>query len=45
MPELPEVETIVRDLAPRLTGRMIVGVQVWDPSWSAFPRARILIAA
>ena len=23
MPELPEVETIVRDLAPRLTGRIL----------------------
>jgi formamidopyrimidine-DNA glycosylase len=38
MPELPEVETIVRDLAPRLTGRMIVGVQVWDPLLVRFPQ-------
>lgn len=28
MPELPEVETIVRDLAPRLSGRRVVLVQV-----------------
>jgi len=30
MPKLPEVETIVQDLAPDLTGRQIIGVQVWD---------------
>lgn len=28
MPELPEVETIARDLDPRLTGRRITGVEV-----------------
>ncbi|MBA2670276.1 MAG: hypothetical protein H0U67_07905, partial [Gemmatimonadetes bacterium] len=28
MPELPEVETIVRDLSGMITGRMIVGVRV-----------------
>lgn len=28
MPELPEVETIVRDLAPRLTGRVVTSVDV-----------------
>lgn len=27
MPELPEVETMVRDLAPRVTGRRVVGVE------------------
>lgn len=31
MPELPEVETIVRDLAPRLTGRRIAGFEVIAP--------------
>ncbi len=31
MPELPEVETIARGLAPRLTGRTILGV---EPLWS-----------
>ncbi len=30
MPELPEVETIVRDLAKRIVGRSIVGVDVLD---------------
>ncbi len=29
MPELPEVETIVRALAPRLRGQRIVGAQYW----------------
>ena len=28
MPELPEVETIVRELAPRITGRRILSVEV-----------------
>src|SRR5436305_4156416 len=31
MPELPEVETIVRALAPRLTGRHILSVEVLQP--------------
>ena len=31
MPELPEVETIVRGLAPELSGRAIAGVQVYYP--------------
>ncbi len=30
MPELPEVETIRRDLAPLLTGRQVMGVDVLD---------------
>jgi len=37
MPELPEVETIVRDLAPHLCGRRIIGVEVWDPLLVRFP--------
>lgn len=37
MPELPEVETIVRDLAPLLTGARIIRVQVWDPLLVRFP--------
>lgn len=37
MPELPEVETIVRDLAPLVEGTRIVRVQVWDPLLAAFP--------
>jgi formamidopyrimidine-DNA glycosylase len=31
MPELPEVETIVRELSPRLRGRHIVGVEILQP--------------
>ena len=34
MPELPEVETIRRQLAPRVAGRTIVRAQVLDPLWS-----------
>jgi formamidopyrimidine-DNA glycosylase len=32
MPELPEVETIARGLAPEVLGRTILAVQVLDPS-------------
>jgi formamidopyrimidine-DNA glycosylase len=35
VPELPEVETIRRQLAPRVAGRTIVDAQVLDPLWSA----------
>ena len=38
MPELPEVETIRRQLAPRVTGRTIADAEVLDPLWCA-PRA------
>jgi formamidopyrimidine-DNA glycosylase len=38
MPELPEVETVRRQLAPRLEGRMLVVYRVSDPRWTA-PRA------
>ncbi len=34
MPELPEVETICRQLEPEIVGRRIVGVEVLDPRWS-----------
>jgi formamidopyrimidine-DNA glycosylase len=34
MPELPEVETIRRQLAPALEGRRLVRVEVLDPRWS-----------
>jgi formamidopyrimidine-DNA glycosylase len=37
MPELPEVQTIVRDLAPLVTGRRITQVQVLDPLLVRFP--------
>ncbi len=35
MPELPEVETVRRQLAPRLVGRRIVATTVSDPRWCA----------
>jgi formamidopyrimidine-DNA glycosylase len=35
MPELPEVETIRRQLAPELEGRMLQGLEVLDPRWCA----------
>jgi formamidopyrimidine-DNA glycosylase len=38
VPELPEVETIRRQLASRVAGRTIVEAEVFDPLWSA-PRA------
>jgi formamidopyrimidine-DNA glycosylase len=34
MPELPEVETIRRQLAPLVEGRRLASVQVLDPRWS-----------
>jgi formamidopyrimidine-DNA glycosylase len=34
MPELPEVETIRRQLEPELVGRRIESVQVLDPRWT-----------
>jgi formamidopyrimidine-DNA glycosylase len=35
MPELPEVETVRRQLAPRVAGRAIVAYRVSDPRWTA----------
>jgi formamidopyrimidine-DNA glycosylase len=43
MPELPEVETVVRDLRPLVAGRVITGVRqskkklrrAWEPRWNA----------
>ncbi len=34
MPELPEVETIRRQLAPHVEGRTIVDAQILDPRWT-----------
>lgn len=34
MPELPEVETIRRQLAPHLEGRTIADVEILDPRWT-----------
>jgi len=33
MPELPEVETIRRQLAPHMEGRMLESLEVLDPRW------------
>ena len=42
MPELPEVETIRRQLAPHLEGRTISDVQILDPRWTRpFPPAAV----
>jgi formamidopyrimidine-DNA glycosylase len=38
VPELPEVETIRRQLAPRVAGRTVVEAEIFDPLWCA-PRA------
>ena len=35
MPELPEVETIRRQLAPAVEGRRLVSLEVLDPRWCA----------
>ena len=48
MPELPEVETVVRDLRPKIVGRRIASVRVgkkslrtrWSSSWAAKIRGR-----
>ncbi|HUY97846.1 MAG TPA: bifunctional DNA-formamidopyrimidine glycosylase/DNA-(apurinic or apyrimidinic site) lyase [Verrucomicrobiae bacterium] len=37
MPELPEVETIVRDLRPRLRGEQVVHVRLGHPSLIRYP--------
>ena len=34
MPELPEVETVRRQLAPELVGRRLESLEVLDPRWS-----------
>jgi formamidopyrimidine-DNA glycosylase len=34
MPELPEVETIRRQLAPQLEGRTVLDVEIRDPRWT-----------
>ncbi len=34
MPELPEVETIRRQLAPELEGRTITAAEILDPRWT-----------
>ena len=45
MPELPEVETIARALAPGLTGRVVAGIDVPDAKVLAGPGSRAAFAA
>jgi formamidopyrimidine-DNA glycosylase len=45
MPELPEVETIARALAPGLTGRVVAGIDVPDAKVLAGPSDRAAFAA
>lgn len=42
MPELPEVETIRRQLAPSLEGATIVAVEILDPRWTRPVAPRIV---
>jgi len=45
MPELPEVETIRRGLAPRVEGRRLERVRILDPRWCEPDPARRVAAA
>lgn len=42
MPELPEVETIRRQLAPHLRGRVITAVEILDPRWTRPEEPRLV---
>jgi formamidopyrimidine-DNA glycosylase len=52
MPELPEVETVVRTLRPLVCGRTIVSIRTsdkklrrpWDPAWASRLRHRRIVA-
>lgn len=52
MPELPEVETVVRDLRPLVVGARIDGVRVgrqklrvaWKPQWAAMVKSKRITA-
>jgi formamidopyrimidine-DNA glycosylase len=52
MPELPEVETVVRDLRPLVSGRTIRGVRqseqklrsAWDGSWNSAAAGTTIVA-
>ena len=51
VPELPEVETVVRDLRPLLVGRVLSGLRrsqkrlrtAWHPSWKRLLRGRTVV--
>src|SRR5436305_11257866 len=42
MPELPEVETIRRQLAPHLEGRRLLDVEILDPRWTRPEAPRVV---
>lgn len=44
MPELPEVETVVRDLGPAVAGRTITAVEASEPGVVRFPVREVLAA-
>ncbi len=44
MPELPEVETVVRTLRPHLTGQTITGVEIYWPRTIATPKPEVFRA-
>jgi formamidopyrimidine-DNA glycosylase len=52
VPELPEVETVVRELRPRLVGRRITTVTAsakplrrrWDPRWASLLKGRRVVS-
>jgi formamidopyrimidine-DNA glycosylase len=41
VPELPEVETVARQLAPRLVGRTVRGLRILDPRLRSGPTPRL----
>lgn len=45
MPELPEVETVRRQLEPELQGRVIEALEVLDPKWTEPTPPETLVAA
>ncbi len=45
MPELPEVETIVADLRPHLTGRTIVRCELSFPKIVRHPEPEVFVDA
>ena len=42
MPELPEVETVARQLEPEIEGHRIERLEVYDPRWSRPVRPELL---
>ena len=45
MPELPEVETIRRQLAPLIQGRVVEGLEIADPRWCLPLAPEAIVAA